>query len=578
MRLPKQSQPPPKSFSLTNPDEWGVINHAVFLSVNDESLLNNYGPVLSVDVEDNEAGSLVGIGLYDGSQRILYFTELTQLLKNILETCQFVGHHFKSDLHKLRSWGVNVNSNQLVFDTCIASYVMNSTKESHGLKELAWTELGITYPSYRDIVGSGRNRKTLDLQPVELVAQYNAMDCFATYKLWQKYYKSMSKAERQYFTEIELPITRLLFEMEEKGIKVDENYLRDLDARFGSEASILHRILLGYCGSAFNPNAPKQVASRLLGRFGYQGTSSAKDVLGSYLSIPLVSALTRFRELQKLRGTYTTPLVQLASEDKAARIHTTFNQVAILSNGDTKGIRTGRLSSSEPNLHNIPTRTETGNLLRRSFIASEGTEGKVLICADYSQIEWRLAAHFSGDSRMAEAIKAGDPYKAVAEKAKVTRGQAKTAMLAMNFGAGGYKLAAILKVSDREGFNFLNAYEATYPDYFNWRKKIERQPFVTTILGRQIKPDADNLKVPYMIQGSAADIIKKAMLNIAVNVWLVPLLQVHDELIYEVEEKDAESCVKIIKNAMEKVITLSVPLCCEPGIGKTWDEAKDNTK
>jgi DNA polymerase-1 len=575
MRLPKQSQPPPKSFSLTNPDEWGVINHAVFLSVNDESLLNNYGPVLSVDVEDNEAGSLVGIGLYDGSQRILYFTELTQPLKNILETCQFVGHHFKSDLHKLRSWGVNVNSNQLVFDTCIASYVMNSTKESHGLKELAWTELGITYPSYRDIVGSGRNRKTLDLQPVELVAQYNAMDCFATYKLWQKYYKSMSKAERQYFTEIELPITRLLFEMEEKGIKVDENYLRDLDARFGSEASILHRILLGYCGSAFNPNAPKQVASRLLGRFGYQGTSSAKDVLGSYLSIPLVSALTRFRELQKLRGTYTTPLVQLASEDKAARIHTTFNQVAILSNGDTKGIRTGRLSSSEPNLHNIPTRTETGNLLRRSFIASEG---KVLICADYSQIEWRLAAHFSGDSRMAEAIKAGDPYKAVAEKAKVTRGQAKTAMLAMNFGAGGYKLAAILKVSDREGFNFLNAYEATYPDYFNWRKKIERQPFVTTILGRQIKPDADNLKVPYMIQGSAADIIKKAMLNIAVNVWLVPLLQVHDELIYEVEEKDAESCVKIIKNAMEKVITLSVPLCCEPGIGKTWDEAKDNTK
>jgi DNA polymerase I-like protein with 3'-5' exonuclease and polymerase domains len=186
MRLPKQSQPPPKSFSLTNPDEWGVINHAVFLSVNDESLLNNYGPVLSVDVEDNEAGSLVGIGLYDGSQRILYFTELTQPLKNILETCQFVGHHFKSDLHKLRSWGVNVNSNQLVFDTCIASYVMNSTKESHGLKELAWTELGITYPSYRDIVGSGRNRKTLDLQPVELVAQYNAMDCFATYKLWQK--------------------------------------------------------------------------------------------------------------------------------------------------------------------------------------------------------------------------------------------------------------------------------------------------------------------------------------------------------------------------------------------------------
>lgn len=557
---------------LTSPETWGPKKYGIDLIVDNETSLNDLGLCVSMDVEYNRGdGAFVGIGFYSGGKHVLHFSSLSHRVKKFIETRQFITHNGKSDLHKLKSWGVSVKSSQISFDTMIASYVTNSTKQSHSLKELARSELGIAYPSYEDFTGSGRKAIETNQIPLSLMAPYNSMDCIVTYRAFQKYNTEFTPQQRVYFNDIETPIFRLLYDMEERGIKVDIPYLKTLDIRFRSESNKLYKTLVQYCGTAFNPRSPKQVAERLFKKLGIQSAKTDKSVLQSFCSIPLIQSLLRFREVEKLRTTYTTPLIELGEKDNDYRIHTTFNQVAITGSGEFKGIRTGRLSSSEPNLHNIPTRTETGDLLRRAFTARAN---HVLVCADYSQIEWRLAAHFSKDKEMLRTIIANeDPYEKVAQKAKVSRRDAKTAMLAMNFGAGGYKVAFILNRPDNDGFNFVRAYEVTYPQYFQWRRKIERQPYVETILGRQIVPESDNLKVPYMIQGSAADIIKKAMLKLNES-DLFPMLQIHDEILLEIETNKAEIVSTRVKEIMENVMKLDVPLVCEPGIGATWYAAK----
>lgn len=557
---------------LTPTDDWGPEKYGISVCISDDSVeLPRADLPWVIDVEDDESGGFVGCGLYCGGD-VYYFPKLSSRLDRFLESAQLIAHNGKSDLHKLRSWGVNVKSAQLVFDTMLASYVVNSTKESHGLKELSQSELQISYPAYRELVGSGRNRKTLAALPVELVSRYNAMDCIATHKLWQSYSRSFTPAERVYFETIEMPINRLLFDMEEKGITVSANYLADLDFRFNLEANKLLATLHRYCGTDFNPASPKQVSERLFGRIGVKETKTGKEILKRLESIPLVQSLIRYREVAKLRSTYTGPLKELALRDRASRIHTTFNQVAMTATGEWKGIRTGRLSSSEPNLHNIPTRTETGDMLRKAFVA---VPGHIFVDADYSQIEWRLAAHFSGDRAMIQAINDGDPYKLVAAKSGLDRGTTKTAMLAANFGALGPKIAYVIGRTEKEGWKFLDAYQAAYPDYFKWRHKLERQDSVTTLFGRTIKPGNRNLNVPYMIQGSAADIIKKAMLA-CVAAGFEPLLQIHDELLFEVPQglEAFGGISQKIKTLMESIIELKVPLVASVGIGATWQEAK----
>lgn len=559
----------PEPWKLVPPvKEWGPERYGISVRIN--AVGAGFDVPAVIDVEDDEKGNFVGLGLYGGGYECFYFTELDVHTKEMLGRIPFVAHNGKSDLHKLRAWGVNVRPEQLVFDTMIASYVMDSTKESHGLKELARQELSIQYPAYRELCGKGAKKRTLADLPVELVAAYNAMDCIATYKLWKLYDKQMVAHQRQYFEELELPVTRLLYRMEQEGIKVDLPYLADLDKRFNCESARLLTVLRRFCGPDFNPSSPKQVAERLFPLIDCNETKTGKEVLQGLAGIPLAQALVRYRETTKLSGTYTEPLSRLGAISDEERIHTTFNQVAMLANGDFKGIRTGRLSSSDPNLHNIPTRTKAGELLRRAFISRPGT---VLVCADYSQIEWRLAAHFSEDPRMIEAVAKGDVYTDVANKAKISRRDAKTAMLAMNFGAGGYKIAAVLKRSPNEGFAFVRAYEETFPQYFRWRNKIASQPHIETIFGRRIKPESDHLKVPYMVQGSAADIIKQAMLLLD-KAGLFTLLQVHDELLFELPEAEAEAAVPKIREIMENIVKLRVPLVVEPGIGSTWKDAK----
>jgi DNA polymerase-1 len=584
-------------FDLTKPEEWGPTRHGLNLRIDDVSALAHCGLLCACDVEDDERGAFVGLGVWDGIGPVLYFSALTDGLRSFLEKAQFVGHNFKSDLHKLKTWGVAVHSGQLVFDTMVASYVTDSTKESHGLKELAKQELAMEYPDYALIVGKGRAKRTLDTQPVALVAAYNGMDCVATWKLYQKYLGSMSKGESAYFQSIELPITRLLFDMEQEGITVDVEYLRKLDTCFAEEARNLTSLLRGYvvldksrlsaeagdlvdksgitARGEVNLNSIQQVKSLLLRPNAITVEATNKEALRPWAGVPLVSVFTRYREVEKLRNTYTSAFLELGS---LPRIHTTFNQIAFnREGGGWKGIRTGRLSSSNPNLQNLSTRTQTGNLLRRCFVPRAG---RTLICADYGQIEPRLMAHASQDRNMMEVFERGeDYYDALERLTKRKRKVIKTFAMATNYGAGKYKVSEILKCSVEEAEAIGRDYQKAFPRFFWWKsefeKKAVRDKKMVTMLGRTIpvKDDMAHLCVPWFIQGSAAEIMKKAMLDVTTAGYR-PICTVHDEMLFESLPEDAEAACRHIKRIMENVVKLSVTLLVEPSTGRNWAEAK----
>lgn len=559
------------AFDLIKPEEWGPTKHGWELILNTAVPFDAISPAV-IDVEDDEHGGFVGIGLCLLPGTAVYFTELNSFVRHVLTIMPLVAHNGKSDFHKLRKWGINVKASQLVFDTMLASYVMDSTKESHGLKHLAKTELGIEYPAYKELTGTGRTKTTLDKLPVNVVAAYNGMDVLSTFKLWKLYEQTFTAKQREYFQQIEMLVNHLLLDMESKGVMVNVPYLNMLDRRFTLMGDKYMRRLVRFCGDGFNPNSPKQVKERLFERIGCTEASTGKRVLEGLADIPAVQILSSYREVTKLRGTYTKPLSELGAADEANRIHCTFNQVSMNAQGDMKGIRTGRLSCSEPNLQNQPTRSDLGDMIRSVFVAKPG---HIFIDADYSQIEWRIAASFSGDQKMQQALLDGkDIYQTIADATGVGRTTAKTAALAMNYGAGGYKLAQILKVTDKQGFDFVDKYKQAFPEFFQWKARIELKDYVETLFGRRIRPGTAHLNVPYLVQGSAGDIIKQAMIECAARNY-PPILQIHDELIFE--EKDAAHSPIYADNIliiMEGVAQLAVPLKVEIGMGRTWREAK----
>lgn len=578
------------------PETWGPEKYGINLIVDQESSLDTLptGSVVAMDVEDDEHDGFVGIGLYCGSGPVLYFTQFTRRLTAFLEQARFVAHNGKYDLHQLRKWSVNVRAEQLVFDTMLASYVIDSTKESHGLKELAKSLLGITYPSYKELTGKGRGHRTLLDIPVDVVSAYNALDCICTYRLWQLFEKTLSQTPRQYLETLELPVTRLLFDMESEGVLTDAQYLRELDDKFALEIGQLTALLGRFMephrprvvGSSrnksgkrrkvtpvgVNVNSTQQIQSLLLHPNGIPVKSTSKEALAPYEGYPIVRKLARYREIAKLRSTYTQGLLSLRT---LPRVCTTFNQVSYDAAGDRwGGIRSGRLSSSNPNLQNIPTRTETGNLLRRAFVSRPGY---TFVDADYSQIEWRIAASFSGDKKMQQIlIEDRDIYDELAAQTGAPRRLAKQMALAMNYNAGAFKVAEILKTDVEQARHWVEKYKESFPAFFSWKAKVshdvERVGHIRTLFGRQIKIDSHALAVPYLIQGSAAEIIKKAMLN-CTSEGFRPVLSIHDELLFELPE-DTRIDVGPIKRIMEAVVRLDVPLVAEVGIGRTWAEAK----
>lgn len=581
-----------------------------------------------IDVETDEKDNLVGIAFTNDGQNIYYFTDVVGPVRYALDQ-KLIGHNLKGDMKWLINWGVKVQPKQLYFDTCLASYVQNTTKPSHGLKDLAKEYLGMEWPSYRDMVGSGKKKQTLDKQDVERVARYCGMDCLATFRLYEYFQKKLTAQEKKYLEGIELPTARALLAMELRGVQVDVEYLKHLNSEFEEQleqlnikifkearnSGILHSwtepegyytevVLCACCNRTetefiktgkvkhklekFNINSNVQIA-RLLQAQGAilpktpKGNLKVdKATLEQWKHLPAVPLLLEYSKIEKLKSTYTESLLE---KQRDGRIYCNFNQLSKDAKGVTSGISTGRLSSSNPNLQNIPTRTEEGKLIRKAFTAGDN---QILLDADFSQIEPRLVAHFTKDKTFLEAYRnERDLYQELVEGTGRSRQDGKTFMLALLYGAQPKKLASVFKCTEAEAERIVNQIMAKLPSVRAWISRVKWEAKtkggVRTLFNRWIplpginsldryeKMHWERVAVNSIVQGSAAEILKISAIRLEAAGYRT-VLNCHDEFLIEVPDS---SGLISIKNIMENAVQLDVPLKVEIGVGLNWADAKE---
>jgi len=552
---------------------WGVKTRGATLFINPRAYFPADVKTVVIDVETDEADNFVGLGTTWSHDRVYYYTELSEYLLKSLSGVNLIGHNIKSDAQWLRKWGINITPEQLVYDTMLASYVQDSTRRSHALKDLSSELFGIKRPSYKDIVGRGKQKVTLDKHPIDLVANYCGCDVLDTYKLYEYFTKVLSLEQRAYLEEIELPTMRALMLMEERGVSVNAEYLKTLDNKFTLEVKRLVERVRSISCTIENVNSDKQVGDFLVSKgFALQKTATGKNSVSNkslepYQGVPFIKTLTRYSELEKLLSTYTGPLLEASLGQSVYSLHASFNQAIT---------HTGRLSSSNPNLQNIPTRTDTGALVRRAFIAPTGC---ILIDADYSQIEPRLFAHESQDPELLKIFREGhDLYDYVAAAIGSSRSVAKTVWLALSYNAGPFKISQTAKIPISQAYTFINKMKQKFSTAFKWKEatilKASSDKYVNTLYGRRIPIQEEGLAPNYKIQGSAAEIMKKAIIATS---EFNPVLTVHDELLFQVRQSDRfpYEVVDSIRGRMENAAKLSVPLLVEVGTGSNWQDAKN---
>ncbi len=539
----------------------------------------------SFDVETDEQDNFVGIAFFNG-EVAYYFTSLL-LLPNLSEV-SLIAHNAKGDMRWLKGWGVNVSSAQMWFDTALASYVVNATRDSHSLKVLAKDLLGLEWTTYKQMVHPDpehpTKKVTLDKQPVEKVAAYCVADSIATFGLYEYFVNShpMTGREQDIFDNIEMPLSRILLEMELTGALVDVDYLKELDTKFATEMAELRPKI-----PVDNPNSNNQVAKWLTAYGAKLPLTKKKNfkvdkaTLQGLTRIAGVPELLRYNQIEKLKSTYSSGLIEA---QRNGRVHCTFNQITRDEKGNAVGISTTRLSSSNPNLQNIPTRSDEGKLIKRAFIASPDSQ---LIEFDFSQIEPRLVAHFSQDPFFLRAFREDrDIYSELVEGTGRDRQDGKTFMLALLYGAQPEKLASVFKCSAREATQILNKMWTKIPRVKAWRVRTifaaRRDKGVRTLHGRFIPiPDimsrnkwarlhAERVAVNATIQGSAAEIMKLAI--IACDQYR-PSITVHDSLLLDVVNADVDDVIVSVKKTMETIVKISVPLRADVKVGLNWGDA-----
>lgn len=521
-----------------------------------------------------------------------------EALKPILEdsSIEKVGQNLKYDMLVMDRVGVEVRG--AITDTMVLSYLLESGERNHGLDDLAPRLLGHKMIPISELIGKGKNQKRMDEIDVELVTEYAGEDADAAWRLEELLVpKLKSEGLWELYTDLERPLIRILANMEKAGIKVDVKRLRVLSAEFGARLELLQTQIFEAAGREFNIGSGPQLRQVLfeelklpVGAKTPKGEpSTAVEVLEELaIKHPLPRFIIQYRQLEKLKSTYLDALATLAHED--GRVHTSFNQVVAA---------TGRLSSSDPNLQNIPTRTEDGRQIRQAFVA--GFPGWSLVTADYSQIELRILAHYSRDPVLVDAFATDrDIHAAVAagifgvpenEVTKDQRRAAKTVNFGVIYGLSAFGLSNRLGITRDEATRFIDAYFETYSgvvEFFNQTREIaQRDGRVSTILGRRravagvknttgrIQTEAERIAINTVIQGSAADLIKKAM--IAVDSRLREsgmksrmLLQIHDELVFEAPDEEIPSLSRLVREAMTTALEISVPIGVDISAGPNW--------
>lgn len=552
---------------------------------------------ISLCAEDGKA-CYIPVGHIEGVQ--LPKDDVLRVLKPILEdeNIEKIGQNIKYDMIVLKKEGVQIRG--IKCDTMLASYLLDPSRRGHSLDALAQIFLQHATIPIKELIGKGKSQILFSEVDIPRASTYASEDADVTFRVSNILCPRVeSEGLGDLFFNVELPLIPVLAEMELTGVRVNTDYLETLSKEFGDVLQSTQAQIYDLAGESFNINSPKQLGVILFDRIGLKplkktktGRSTSLEVLEKLaLQHELPEKILEYRSVFKLKSTYADALTNLVNP-KTGRIHTSYNQAVAA---------TGRLSSSDPNLQNIPIRTAEGRKIRRAFIPDEN---HVFVAADYSQIELRVMAHLSGDERLRDAFTTGEDIHAITaasvfqcSPAHVTpdmRRKAKEINFGIIYGMGAFRLAGQIGVGMKMARQYLEDYYTTYAGVRRYMEEVPVKAaevgFVTTLLGRKrFLPDlnssnkiaqqaARRVAVNTTIQGTAADLMKLAMIKVhdALAGSGLParmILQVHDELILEVREDAAEEAVALLKREMEGACTLDVPVEVETAMGHNWDEA-----
>ena len=524
-------------------------------------------------------------------------------IKPILENPKIekVGHNIKFDLEVLKTAGIELTG--VSFDTMVASYLINPGSRQHNLDGLVFTELGYQMQPITDLIGMGKKQISLKEVAVEKVADYSCEDADFTWRLVKPLTEELKEKNNLGLLEkIEVPLIPVLAEMEKNGVLIDSEFLQKMGKKVGDDLKELEKKIYHLADAKFNIASPIQLKEILFNKLKIStqglghtktGISTAADQLEKLKGQhKIIDEIIKFRELAKLKSTYLDALPQLT--DLTGRIHTSFNQTVAA---------TGRLSSSEPNLQNIPVRAALGQQIRRAFIAPSGYK---ILSADYSQIELRIIASLAKDEKMIASFKKGEDIHArtaaeinevlLDKVTKEMRYAAKAINFGIIYGQGPVGLAATAGISRVKAMDFIDRYFMVHYAIYDYLEKTKglakKNGFVETWFGRRrylpeinstiqpIAASAERMAINHPIQGTAADLMKLAMIEIFQGLPKISekakiILQVHDELVFEVPTPDIKKVSEFVKNSMEKIYKLRAPVETHLSVGNNWGELKE---
>jgi len=539
---------------------------------------------------------------YPGVPDQLDRSEILEKLRPLLENPHKakLGQNLKYDTHVLANHGIALRG--IAHDTMLESYVLNSTATKHNMDDLAKEYLGVETIHYEDVAGKGAKQIGFQEVSIDQAAPYAAEDADITLQLHQVLNAKLALHPRllELYSDMEVPLISVLARIENNGVLIDAAMLAQQSLELSSQIISLEQHAHDLAGQTFNLGSPKQIQDILYDQQKLpvlkktpKGQPSTEESVLQELAVdyPLPKLILEYRSLSKLKSTYTDKLPQQVDR-QTGRIHTSYHQAVAA---------TGRLSSSDPNLQNIPIRSEEGRKIRQAFIAPEG---KKIVAADYSQIELRIMAHLSADKGLLKAFSEGqDVHRATAAEVfgvapeQVTtdlRRSAKAINFGLIYGMSSFGLAQQLGLSRSQAQSYIDLYFARYPGVLNYmdriRKQAREQGYIETLFGRRLylpeinsrnaarRQYAERTAINAPMQGTAADIIKRAM--IAADRWLYKdspdakmIMQVHDELVFEIAQDQVDDCAAKIRSIMCTAANLDVPLLVDIGIGNNWDEA-----